>query len=218
MWFLAVNFHYMQDRKFPLAGIHPVTSEAFEHQLDELGRAFEFVGLSDLKSHRNGVRRLPERSCLITFDDGLREQYDVAWTILRRKGIPAAFFVNTAPILSQTVLTVHKVQWCRAYISPLEFRYEVERKSAGSGFSLSKMQLPSDEVLALQYRYDEVDVRRLKYLLNFVVPAQLRDKIVTSIFQDQFGDEAAFSSWIRFSGVRLASPDVWARILTSIRR
>ena len=100
---LAVNFHYISETCFEYPGIHPVSPESFERQLDLLGRDFQFVGLDDLEAHLNRKRILPVRSCLITFDDGLREQYEIAWSILRRKGIPAAFFVNTYPTLSRTV-------------------------------------------------------------------------------------------------------------------
>ena len=37
--------------------------------------------------------KLPKKSCLITFDDGLKESYENGLPILDDMGIPAAFFI-----------------------------------------------------------------------------------------------------------------------------
>ena len=190
MMILVVNFHYVGEGRYPYPGIYPVTPTAFERQLDELGKSFTFVSLSEIDEAVAGRRTLPKRSCLVTFDDGLREQYDLAWPILRRRGIPAVFFVNTAQHVTGRAATVHKVHWLRAHTPPEKFFQDVEdvcRKSSIVPVGAA----PTDEVLAAQYRYDLPQVRRLKHLLNFQLSSDQAEVVIESLFAERW-DEMAF--------------------------
>ena len=71
---------------------------------------------------------------------------------------------------------------------------KLEQYCAASGFPISQIELPPSKLLRLQYRYDKPKVRKLKYLLNFVIPGSLVESIIGSIFAERFGDEQAFSS------------------------
>ena len=71
-----------------------VTVPTFERQLSFLERHFEIVPLRRLIEDRamRGVARRPR--CVITFDDGWRDNYDMAFPILRRHDIPATIFLT----------------------------------------------------------------------------------------------------------------------------
>jgi len=73
-----------------------LTSAAmFERHLDLVGRHFRFVTLDEIGEHLATGRPFTERVAAVTFDDGYRDNYEVAFPILQRKGIPAAVFVVT---------------------------------------------------------------------------------------------------------------------------
>jgi len=73
---LAVNFHYIQpEGRYPYPGIYPTPADQLETQLIEPGRNFELISGEDLVRAVNEGRGLPERSCLISFDDALKEQF-----------------------------------------------------------------------------------------------------------------------------------------------
>lgn len=70
------------------------TEKDFEKDLDFLLKNFKPIYYTDITSTiYNKTRR--KNSFLLSFDDGLREFYDVAAPILKRKGIPATCFLNT---------------------------------------------------------------------------------------------------------------------------
>ena len=69
-------------------------SGQFEADLDFLLRHFEPVSLTGLISEAQGERTSGKKKFLVTFDDGLRQAYEIAAPILLRKGIPAALFIN----------------------------------------------------------------------------------------------------------------------------
>jgi peptidoglycan/xylan/chitin deacetylase (PgdA/CDA1 family) len=65
-----------------------------ENHLDWLGRHFEIVSVDDLATKMDRrVRSKPIAA--VTFDDGYLDVFANAFPLLKRKGIPAAFFVVT---------------------------------------------------------------------------------------------------------------------------
>jgi peptidoglycan/xylan/chitin deacetylase (PgdA/CDA1 family) len=82
----------------------------FKADLDLLCRRYQPLQLSelkqilDLRSNEGSARYF-----LLSFDDGMREVYDVIAPILRAKGIPALFFVNSAAIDNRRLLWKHRI-------------------------------------------------------------------------------------------------------------
>lgn len=190
---LVVNYHYVSDRTYSHGGIYPIRPEALERQLRVLASRFAFVGLADVCGAVEGRCGLPERACLLTFDDGLLEQYECAWPILRRLGIPGAFFVNTRYVLSDSVAPVHKIHLLRAHVPPSALLARIRRELRSAGLTAAWEE--ADEARARgQYRYDDPEAARLKYLLNFVLAPECRDRVVDRLFVDTLGDP---SHWTR---------------------
>jgi len=73
-----------------------LTSAAmFERHLDRLARDFRFASLDEIGHRLERGEPFTEPVAAVTFDDGYRDVYEVAYPILRRRGIPAAVFVVT---------------------------------------------------------------------------------------------------------------------------
>jgi peptidoglycan/xylan/chitin deacetylase (PgdA/CDA1 family) len=91
--------------------LYSVTSIAkFTSDLDFLCRHYRPLQLSELERIQ-GFRNSkgPARYFLLSFDDGMREAYDVIAPILRNKGVPAIFFLNSATIDNRQLMWRHKV-------------------------------------------------------------------------------------------------------------
>jgi peptidoglycan/xylan/chitin deacetylase (PgdA/CDA1 family) len=65
----------------------------FKRDLEILLKIYTPISLENFKSSLRGDARLRRNSMLLTFDDGLREMYDIVCPILLEYGIPAVFFV-----------------------------------------------------------------------------------------------------------------------------
>jgi peptidoglycan/xylan/chitin deacetylase (PgdA/CDA1 family) len=76
-------------------GVVDVTPEQLDRQLAFVGRWFRPIGMDDLLAHVRGHRSLPRNPLLVTFDDGYRDNHDVALPILARHGVRATFFIAT---------------------------------------------------------------------------------------------------------------------------
>jgi peptidoglycan/xylan/chitin deacetylase (PgdA/CDA1 family) len=187
---VAVNFHYIRpsfEARYP--SIFGLTPAQFDAQLRVLARAGRFVSAHELREWiRDG--RAPDRAILITLDDGLREQYEHAWPVLQRLGIPALFFVNTAPIVEGRILAVHKTHLLRSIVAPAEFLALLRRAAQDTPIECERpVALDSARQL---YPYDDDEAASLKYFLNAQLTPQERDTLVEECFAEVFpGKEAA---------------------------
>lgn len=109
---LILPYHHLVSDKdvthikhlYPFKGI-----KAFKQDLDYLLKHFVPVSLQDVISSLKTGQALPARSFLLTFDDGLREVTETIAPLLIKKGIPAAFFLNSAFIDNKTLYYKFKV-------------------------------------------------------------------------------------------------------------
>jgi len=72
-----------------------VSAVGFACQLDFLMQHFDIVPLGALLRHGDRTSQRARPRCVITFDDGWRDNYDLALPILRRRNMPAAIYLST---------------------------------------------------------------------------------------------------------------------------
>jgi len=79
---------------------HPVV---FEQQMQFLKQCYQIMPLTELveRAKRGDV---PDRAVAITFDDGYRDNYEFAFPILKKYGLPATVFVATGAIGTGEIL------------------------------------------------------------------------------------------------------------------
>jgi peptidoglycan/xylan/chitin deacetylase (PgdA/CDA1 family) len=97
--------HLVSDEVVPhIKHLYPYKGvAAFKKDLDYLLKHFKPITLQEIITcMRNGVS-LPRNSFLLTFDDGLKEVAEVIAPLLIQKGVPAAFFLNSAFLDNQSL-------------------------------------------------------------------------------------------------------------------
>jgi peptidoglycan/xylan/chitin deacetylase (PgdA/CDA1 family) len=73
---------------------HVVNAEEFEADLDFLSRnGYVTIDADTLLDHLEERRRAPERAVVLTFDDGARNLFEIAFPLLKRYGMTAVAFV-----------------------------------------------------------------------------------------------------------------------------
>jgi peptidoglycan/xylan/chitin deacetylase (PgdA/CDA1 family) len=91
-------YHMVSDEVLPhVAPLYQYrTVRQFTDDVDFFLKHYQPIGLSDLLGHVNQGKSLPLRAFLLSFDDGFREMMEIVAPILKSKGVPAVFFVNSA--------------------------------------------------------------------------------------------------------------------------
>jgi len=181
----AVNFHYVRGSfDFPHKAIHGLLPMDFRAQIEALSKEGTFVSQDQILDVLNGEKELTQNSILITFDDGLREQVEVAMPILNELGVPAIFFINPINIAEKKISNVHQVHLLRSFLSSGEL-LEVMKK-LGDTIRTS----PEENKLAMEhYFYDHPEDAILKYVLNFKMDPKSRDKIINGLFESSFSKD-----------------------------
>src|SRR5256884_1109782 len=87
-------YHRLVDKiRYPGTEITPA---AFEAQMKELkDRGITVIPMQDLLAWKRGEKNIPPRCAVITFDDGYKSQYEVAWPVMKKYGYPFTMFIYT---------------------------------------------------------------------------------------------------------------------------
>ncbi len=73
-----------------------ITPAAFEAQMKELkDKGIAVIGMQDFLAWKRGNKTIPPKCAVITFDDGWKSQYEVAWPIMKKFEYPLTMFIYT---------------------------------------------------------------------------------------------------------------------------
>ena len=171
---IVVNYHYIRNQ-IPNAGIYPITPMHFSKQLDLIhADGYKFISLGELNtaitSKDDSI--LPNKSCLITFDDGFLESYENGYSILKNKGIPGAFYVLGDVIKNNNLPNTHKIHYLRSILKDESILFDYFTKKYPD-----KIENNLTTIAKLQYTFDTEKTATLKYLLNFIISPKEIDKM-----------------------------------------
>lgn len=143
----------------------------FENDLEELMKWFEPVGLSEYlddqkqKRAKRAGRGSNKKRMVLTFDDGLVECHQVIAPLLKKKGVPATFFLNNHFIDNRGLffrykasLIVDKVTAeCKAREKAAEYLVIPEQQVTDAILMINHGQQPLLDELARQVEVDFAD-------------------------------------------------------------
>jgi peptidoglycan/xylan/chitin deacetylase (PgdA/CDA1 family) len=148
---ITVMYHYIRTKDWK--GIVPLEPEKFEEQIEVLNKSYEIVSPEDLQKPLGLKPR-----CVLTFDDGTKDQYTNAFRIMKSKGVPGYFTVMSGPLVHEVVPIYHLVH--------IVLSFHADEAVWGD----LKATYDVDEVPRLSeiYNYETNNYRRFnKYAFNF---------------------------------------------------
>lgn len=194
---LVVNYHYFrdpEDSRFP--GIHGVNVDRFEKQISNLAARFEMITPNDFLSFKQADFQSKDY-CLITFDDGLKEQYELGKPVLDKYGIEGVYFINGVNQDQNKVSLVHKIHWLRSINSPELFNNKLYNTIEENGINIP-VSYEDFEPVPGQNIYDSNDVRYTKYLLNHILNEESQKLILNKMYSDTGNNEMEHAKQLYF--------------------
>jgi peptidoglycan/xylan/chitin deacetylase (PgdA/CDA1 family) len=103
-------YHRLVDKvRYPGTEITPA---AFEAQMKELkDRGITVIPMQDLLAWKRGEKNIPPRCAVVTFDDGWKSQYEVAWPIMKKFGYPFTLFIYTEGVRGGSLGGGEAITW-----------------------------------------------------------------------------------------------------------
>jgi peptidoglycan/xylan/chitin deacetylase (PgdA/CDA1 family) len=69
------------------------------------------ISMQDLLAWKRGEKNIPPRAAVVTFDDGWKSQYEVAWPIMKKYGYPVTLFIYTEGVRGGTLGGGEAITW-----------------------------------------------------------------------------------------------------------
>jgi peptidoglycan/xylan/chitin deacetylase (PgdA/CDA1 family) len=183
------NYHYVRENfnaKFP--SIFGITPDIFRKQLVLLKNQGDFIEPNDLVENLNEVLESKDNHILITFDDGLKEQFENALPILDALKIPALFFINSINHMEKKVSLAHQIHLVRSVISSAVL-FENLVKETGRKLNQQEVQQAHQF-----YRFDKPQSAEVKYFLNVLLDFTSQEKYINAIFTKYFNTNEVLKS------------------------
>src|SRR5881398_2111578 len=89
-----------------------ITAADFEAQMKQLKDAgITVISMQDLLAWRRGEKNIPPRCAVVSFDDGWKSQYEVAWPIMKKFGYPFTMFIYTEGVRGRSLGGGEAITW-----------------------------------------------------------------------------------------------------------
>jgi peptidoglycan/xylan/chitin deacetylase (PgdA/CDA1 family) len=187
-------YHYVRDLpNTPFPRIKGMLTSDFRRQLTTLRDRYEMATLESALDFVRGVYTPSRDLCLLTFDDGLKEHYTEVTPLLADYGIQGIFFPITSCLQEHRIASVHMNHFLMA---ALDFKFYqrifLQRLNDLAPHVQASVEV-NPTVAQRTYRWDTPEVASFKYLFNFILDGDLRDRIAKILFEEHLADEKTFS-------------------------
>lgn len=198
-----VMYHYVR----PIAGsgypgIRGLEAHAFDGQLDYLQKHYRIIRPAEAMASLREGSPLPERSLMLTFDDGYKDHIQHVFPRLRKRGLTGAFFAPMGAIVDREMLDVNRIHYVLACVEDKErLGGEIENliREASDEFELDTLENYRAKHRT-PYFFDGAEVGYVKRLLQHALPEALRTRIASDLFSRHVSrDERAFAEELYMS-------------------
>ena len=185
----VVMYHYVRDLKnsrYP--NIKGLDIEKFKKQINFFKKNYNFIRMEDLIEYYKSPneKKLPEKSILLTFDDGYKDHYTYVLPILLENNIQGSFYIPTKCFQDKKVLDVNKIHFILESCIGEEEKVLSEIKEYLETNKDSRISLSYDDYFqeyAVASRFDKKEVIFIKRMLQVALPEDYREKIVEQLFK-----------------------------------
>jgi len=192
--FVAPFYHTISDDYLPHAAqLYKVkTIQQFKDDLDYLLKHFNPISLQDLHQYIQQHAQLPKNRFFLSFDDGFAECETIIAPILKQKGIPATFFVNSAFVDNRNLM-----YRCKASLLVNQLVEGKEDDIGKQALAFQMMQVTYDNPQPFMYFGKQLNVSFKNYLRK--KQPYLSSKQIKNLYKQGFdiGSHSHDHPWFR---------------------
>lgn len=182
---LIAMYHYVISPNPRFRGLKGMDVDDFRRQISTFSEQYDMASAASALDYLAGTYRPRKPMLLTSFDDGLVEHAGVVSETLQDHGATGVFALPTRPIEERWISPTHKNHLLLGELPVSDYAERIHHRLT------ERPPPPADETVRATYRWDAMDVARLKYLINFQMEEADRNRILDEVFADVFGDERA---------------------------
>ena len=179
-----IMYHYVREiknSKYPK--IKGLEISGFRRQLDYFTDNFNIIKAEDVINFVKNGANLPERSCLLTFDDGYKDHLIFVLPELLKRNLQGSFFPPVKPVIEREILDVNRIHFILASTNNLaDLVNDVNKLSIEHGITSSELNYFKSQY-AIPSRYDTADVMYVKHVLQHALSEDIRSSISSKLFR-----------------------------------
>jgi peptidoglycan/xylan/chitin deacetylase (PgdA/CDA1 family) len=172
---IIVMYHYVRDN----TNFKAFSTEEFREQIDFLSQKRRFITIEELLEEKPKYN-----TCILTFDDGIKDGFTNAFPILEEYNAKATFFCPSIIFSEKKILQAQKRHLLLAELGTKLFVKEFN-KHADDLFKV--------EDFGIKNEYDDSLTSSLKYVLDTMDQA-ISASILDTVFKNYFDETEEFNS------------------------
>ena len=185
-------YHYVRkikESKFPF--IKGIEFNIFLKQLDFIKDNFNIITPFDITAYLNCQRKLPNNSCMLTFDDGFKDNVDFVLPELLKRKMTGLFFPNAKACLNNDLLDVHAAHLIlSSYNNDKLLLDQLFKLCIDQGINSKNILLWKKITLNKVYKYDSAERVLIKRMFQYLIPLKERTNIINQILKKKIGISA----------------------------
>jgi len=148
--------------------------EVFARQMEYLATRYSVVDLASLLSQLDRGDSIPRNAVALTFDDGYRDNYEIAFPVLRRLGLPATIFLTTDFVNRKDILWNDKVCFALKHSERRDLRMRFGSEERQFDLSTPERRLGAAREV-LRYLFHVQHAERQSFIAQLLVELQVND-------------------------------------------
>ena len=182
---LVIMYHGISKKVYDPPIWTQLPEDTFRRQLQYLKSHYKIISLSEAIMALSSRRKFPEPTALITFDDGYKNNYTIAFPILKEYSIPAAIF------LTFNFIGTNKLLWVNELLLLL-------KQGMDQGFSISHLSfIPGKHIINKNfweiYLYAVNAMKRMPELKRSYYLKELRKSI--KLTKNEMFEDFSMLTW-----------------------
>lgn len=196
----SVMYHYVRPTDPNQPHLFYLNFDDFRRQLDYFEQQFGIMSRAQWQAALNTPKELSD-GVILTFDDGLIDHYQYVWPELHARGHWGIFYVSSATLHAQQLLSVHRVHYLLGRFGGTRVLNVLELLLDDSLF----IEGFYEQLKAAPYAMQSMDEHslRVKKIVNYALKPESKDAVLGKLLRKLKVDESAVAQQFYMSSEQI---------------
>ena len=177
-----ITYHYVRKiKKSKYPNLKGLEIDVFKSQLDKINKKFDILNFNSLLNiFKNKEYNLKRNACVLTFDDGYKDNIKYVLPELKKRNLSGFFFPSVESSLQKKVLDVNKIQFILEAEKSRDKILKIILNNING--DLKKKIIKEKSFFINKHPYDDTKTSFIKHILQSKILKNSKKKMTNSLF------------------------------------